>query len=801
MRIVKLFLATVFVCGISFAQPPLNYPPSSGAAADPLTVLGPASVCQAHPLSPNEDGEAYLPVPLLLTETSLMCSLLYMYVEPNQSWAELTSLPGNSLSFFATDAVEGPGLPTPGGKVSISAGNAAPSTDTDGAARGGDLELHAGGSARLNSGDENGGDISLVPGSGVGTGRSGNVVIATGNLTGPSGGFSIIGGTGATDDLILDGSAGTAGSVTVSEAGIMYPSGGYAYPDFGTSAAPWWSVKTRVVDASGTSATFGNGGSTGPAGTYMGDGISWEGSSSDTNELFLTLTNPTADRTITLPDATGTVALLEGLNSYTGKSTFTATPTGATVSDGSVYINPASMAAGESTAWTYEAGWSFTGMAGGGVTPSFGDLDGDGDKDLITGGDSGDVYAYKNTGTALSPAWTREAGWDIADIGERSAPTLGDLDGDGDLDLMMGEKNEIYGYKNTGSTSAPTWTAEATWNIVTTNGHQPKPTLVDMDGDGDLDIGFSTLYSYGITWYKNTGSAAAPAWTSDTAWNYANAYQKLAFADLDGDGDLDMLYGRDSIINAVKNNGTVNAPTWDVYTGWNNNVNREFVALVDLDSDGDADTIAGQDGGSTTVSGYRNTGSLGAAGNTLFGVAVGGTQKMRVGGLATDITGQVNVTGSVYSTGSLILEGSSADDYELTLAATNPTADRTITLPDATGTVVLNVRVVTPDIDGETTTLANSATVWTNTGDGDGEAISLLNDPTVGTNYCFAVDVAQTITVAPSTGETLYYGTDQCVVSLTSNAIGSTLCVVAITGGSGAKWFTMSSMGSWTCND
>ena len=114
---------------------------------------------------------------------------------------------------------------------------------------------------------------------------------------------------------------------------------------------------------------------------------------------------------------------------------------------------------------------------------------------------------------------------------------------------------------------------------------------------------------------------------------------------------------------------------------------------------------------------------------------------------------------------------------------------------------LLFARLVVPDIDGETTTAAQSATVWTNTGDGDGEAITLLNDPTIGVQYCFAVDVAQTITVALSTGESLYYGTDQCVVSLTSNSIGSTLCVTAITGGSGAKWFTMSDKGAWTCND
>lgn len=124
-----------------------------------------------------------------------------------------------------------------------------------------------------------------------------------------------------------------------------------------------------------------------------------------------------------------------------------------------------------------------------------------------------------------------------------------------------------------------------------------------------------------------------------------------------------------------------------------------------------------------------------------------------------------------------------------------------LTLTTAGTSGVLFRDHVVADTNGETTTAAQSATVWTNTGDTDGQTFTLLNDPTLGTHYCVAVDAAQTVTVAPSAGESLYFGTDQCVVSLTSNATGSTLCVAAVVGGSGGKWFTMSSAGSWTCND
>jgi hypothetical protein len=63
-----------------------------------------------------------------------------------------------------------------------------------------------------------------------------------------------------------------------------------------------------------------------------------------------------------------------------------------------------------------------------------------------------------------------------------------------------------------------------------------------------------------------------------------------------------------------------------------------------------------------------------------------------------DVTGTVITTGNLSDitnagtfTGSIVIEGATADDHELTLSAGNPTADRTITFPDETGTVQLRV--------------------------------------------------------------------------------------------------------------
>jgi hypothetical protein len=65
-----------------------------------------------------------------------------------------------------------------------------------------------------------------------------------------------------------------------------------------------------------------------------------------------------------------------------------------------------------------------------------------------------------------------------------------------------------------------------------------------------------------------------------------------------------------------------------------------------------------------------------------------------------NVTGTVITTGNLSDitnagtfTGNIVIEGATADDYELTLSAGNPTADRTITFPDATGTVALTTDI------------------------------------------------------------------------------------------------------------
>jgi hypothetical protein len=83
--------------------------------------------------------------------------------------------------------------------------------------------------------------------------------------------------------------------------------------------------------------------------------------------------------------------------------------------------------------------WGNTGPLGQSAYPELGDLDGDGDPDLVVGGVAGDVRWWENVGTPAWPAYEARGPLATLDVGTESIPALADVDGDGDPDLFVGE--------------------------------------------------------------------------------------------------------------------------------------------------------------------------------------------------------------------------------------------------------------------------------------------------------------------------------------------------------------------------
>ncbi|MDA9700050.1 Ig-like domain-containing protein [Synechococcus sp. AH-736-M02] len=215
-------------------------------------------------------------------------------------------------------------------------------------------------------------------------------------------------------------------------------------------------------------------------------------------------------------------------------------------------------------------GKSYFGLSfdsGGALSPDFVDIDSDGDYDLFVGNYYGDINYYENVGNDFFPKFVEEEAnkFGIENIGERANPTFVDIDGDGDFDLMVGnaEGDTIY-FENMGSALEPTFEkrGENLFGILHV-GANASSEFVDIDHDGDFDL-FLGPYNSSLIFMENVGNAYSP--------DFSNAYRspfgldvkgeiRPSFADMDGGGDLDAFLGAGRDNFYYQNNSTSGRPS------------------------------------------------------------------------------------------------------------------------------------------------------------------------------------------------------------------------------------------------
>ena len=196
-----------------------------------------------------------------------------------------------------------------------------------------------------------------------------------------------------------------------------------------------------------------------------------------------------------------------------------------------------------------------------------------------------------------------------------------DLDGDGDMDVLSASKldDKIAWYENINGSGM-----FVEQRVITTEADSAcKVHAADIDGDGDMDVLSASLKDDKIAWYENTdgtGTFGEQQVITDSAYGAISVYA----SDLDGDGDIDVLsasFNDDKIAWYENTDGTGTFGEQRIITDSANGAISVYAS--DLNGDGDIDVLSAS-GRDNKIAWYENTDGTGTFGEqqvitTVFG--------------------------------------------------------------------------------------------------------------------------------------------------------------------------------------
>ena len=223
-----------------------------------------------------------------------------------------------------------------------------------------------------------------------------------------------------------------------------------------------------------------------------------------------------------------------------------------------------------------------------------GDLDSDGHLDVVAAGEDADqIIWFRNNGArppAFEPRFVRNGPVPDPTFDYAKSVFVADINGDGLDDIVFAseEENLVGWYENQGR--GATFVEHV---LATDVLHAKLVSAADLDNDGDTDILAASTDDFTVAYYANDGQVE-PGFTRHVITNSAVGARSVSAADIDGDGDLDVLTASrddDRVVLYVNNTihrSAVTAGERIIATYRQ----MRSVATADIDNDGDKDIVS-----------------------------------------------------------------------------------------------------------------------------------------------------------------------------------------------------------------
>lgn len=258
-------------------------------------------------------------------------------------------------------------------------------------------------------------------------------------------------------------------------------------------------------------------------------------------------------------------------------------------------------------------GWPVQTMAKNWSTPALGDLDGDGDLEIVINDTGGYTSAFHHDGTEVAdgdanpatfgPIAPRRQENGVTEVFGRTSPALYDVDGDGQLEILFGSKyqnnavvDKFYALKTDGSgTNAPGWPQV----LAPKSEFLSSPTIADINNDGTDEI-IVLCENDSLYVWRPDGSRVAPfpVPIDANAVNLNSVEPSVAVGDFTGDGNLEMV-----VMGTLWAGSGTRCYLMDhqanVFPGWPfdvENISEASPVVGDINGDGQLDVVFGVGG-------------------------------------------------------------------------------------------------------------------------------------------------------------------------------------------------------------